>query len=84
MKKTLLGDTGFSVGKLGMGLAEIGYELSLTQTDQAGEILNTALDNGINFLDTASCYGVSVRRGGSDFSQSKRKPQIRKTQIQKR
>ena len=68
MKKTLLGDTGFSVGKLGMGLAEIGYELSLTQTDQAGEILNTALDNGINFLDTASCYGVSEELIGQTIS----------------
>ncbi|MCH8817515.1 MAG: aldo/keto reductase [Chloroflexi bacterium] len=27
-----------------------------SQGEQAGEVLNTALDNGINPLDTASCY----------------------------
>lgn len=51
-----------------MGLAEIGYELSLTHTDQASKILNTALDNGINFLDTASCYGVSEELIGNTIS----------------
>jgi aryl-alcohol dehydrogenase-like predicted oxidoreductase len=44
---------------LGAGLSEIGYGLTLAQEDRAGRILNLALDRGINFLDTAACYGIS-------------------------
>ena len=56
MEHRTLGKTGLRVSRLGAGLSEIGQELSLDETGQAGEVLNTALDNGINPLDTASCY----------------------------
>lgn len=46
------------VSRLGVGLSEIG-SLSLDQTASAARVLNTALDNGINFFDTAACYGNS-------------------------
>jgi hypothetical protein len=61
MKKSTLGKTGLDVSRLGVGLAEIGYELSLSPegTRLAGEVLNGALDRGVNFLDTAECYKVS-------------------------
>ena len=59
MKKNPLGNTGFNTSVIGVGLAEIGYELNLNQRDDASHLLNSAIDNGINFLDTAACYGIS-------------------------
>lgn len=60
-----LGKTGLRVSRLGAGLSEIGQELSLDETEQAGQVLNTALDHGINLLDTASCYVNSEEFVGS-------------------
>lgn len=53
------GNTGYKVSRLGAGLAEIGSELDFEDVEQAGSVLNNALDMGINFLDTAACYGIS-------------------------
>ena len=50
------GNTGYKVSRLGVGLAEIGMELDLGDIEQAGSVLNNALDMGINFLDTAASY----------------------------
>jgi len=58
MEMTTLGRTGLKVSRLGMGLEEIGH-LNLDEINEAGRVLNTALDKGINFLDTAACYGNS-------------------------
>lgn len=48
------GKTGLSVAVLGFGGAEIGYE----NTDQktVDELLNAALDAGLDVVDTAECY----------------------------
>lgn len=59
MEKIALGKTGLEVTRLGVGLAEIGNELSFDEVEQAGALLNAALDRGVNFLDTAACYGIS-------------------------
>jgi len=59
MERRPLGRTGLQVSRLGVGLAEIGFQLTLADQTQAAEVLNAALDGGINFLDTAACYGVS-------------------------
>ena len=59
MERGPLGNTGLETSRLGIGLSEIGDELSFAEIDQAGELLNEALDRGINFLDTAACYGIS-------------------------
>lgn len=59
MQNATLGSTGLSVSRLGAGLAEIGERLNVGDVDQAAKILNAALDAGINFLDTAACYGIS-------------------------
>ncbi|MCL0099745.1 aldo/keto reductase [Dehalococcoidia bacterium] len=59
MQMTPLGKTGLTVSRLGAGLARIGYELKLTDIKEAGQVLNAALDDGINFLDTAACYDIS-------------------------
>jgi aryl-alcohol dehydrogenase-like predicted oxidoreductase len=53
---TSLGRTGLKISRLGAGLAEIG---SLNDEAVASDLLNAALDGGINFLDTAACYGRS-------------------------
>lgn len=53
------GTTGLEVSSLGVGLSEIGFDLSQADVDQASHVLNTALDHGINLLDTAACYGIA-------------------------
>jgi aryl-alcohol dehydrogenase-like predicted oxidoreductase len=69
MEKRQLGKTDMHVTRLGVGLSEIGSGVS---EETASDVLNTALDAGINFLDTAECYddseglvgkAVSHRRG---------------------
>lgn len=59
MHQTTLGRTGLQVSRLGAGLSEIGSRLTFEEESTASQILNTALDAGINFLDTAACYGIS-------------------------
>jgi hypothetical protein len=56
------------VSRLGVGLAEISG-LDLAEAKQAAKVLNLALDNGINFLDTAACYGNSEELIGRTVSQ---------------
>ncbi len=68
MERVPLGKTGLEVSRLGVGLAEIGTELSFDQVDQAGDVLNAALDAGINFLDTAACYSISEELIGRTVS----------------
>ena len=57
MEMTTLGRTGLKVSRLGVGLAEISTLEGAAGTDTVGRLLNAALDAGINFLDTAECYG---------------------------
>jgi len=57
MEKTKFGNTNLLVSRLGVGMSELGYEQSQETDTRAKEILNFALDSGINFLDTAACYG---------------------------
>ena len=59
MEQRILGQTGLTVSRLGAGLAEIGYELTFAEQDRAARLLNMALDNGINYFDTAAGYGIS-------------------------
>ena len=68
MEKVKFGDTGLEVARLGVGLAEIGSELTMSEIDQAAGVLNGALDAGINFLDTAASYGISEELIGKTVS----------------
>jgi aryl-alcohol dehydrogenase-like predicted oxidoreductase len=55
-----LGRTGLEVTKLGYGAMELrGGERARADAATAGEILNSVLDSGINFIDTSPDYGVS-------------------------
>jgi aryl-alcohol dehydrogenase-like predicted oxidoreductase len=64
MEMTTLGKTDLVVSRLGAGLAEIGS----ADASQAAKVLNAALDGGINFLDTAACYGNSEEWIGRSVS----------------
>lgn len=68
MQTTALGKTGLEVSRLGIGLSETGFNLSEAEYSQANEVINSALDNGINFLDTAACYGLSEEQVGDAVS----------------
>ncbi|MFW6174996.1 MAG: aldo/keto reductase [Chloroflexota bacterium] len=67
MEFRFLGTTGLHVSRLGLGLAEIGQELA-DRPEEAERLLNTALDRGINFLDTAAMYGPSEEMIGKYVS----------------
>ena len=57
MEKRRLGNTDMNVSVLGFGGSEIGYErASLSSVTQ---MLNGALDAGLNVVDTAECYVTS-------------------------
>ncbi len=68
MQTTVLGKTGLQVSRLGIGLSETGFNLSVEDEAQAKEVINAALDQGINFLDTAACYGLSEEQVGAAVS----------------
>lgn len=59
MEVRTLGRTGLEISRLGLGCSWIGFKLSLGEVEQAGNVLNAALDAGINFLDTSPCYNDS-------------------------
>jgi aryl-alcohol dehydrogenase-like predicted oxidoreductase len=50
----VLGKTGLRVSALGFGGSEVGYQAVAQKT--VDKILNTAIDAGINLIDTAECY----------------------------
>jgi aryl-alcohol dehydrogenase-like predicted oxidoreductase len=68
MERCVLGKTQLEVSRLGVGLSELGYSLSLEETRRAAQLLNRALDCGINFLDTAACYGNSEELIGKSIA----------------
>jgi aryl-alcohol dehydrogenase-like predicted oxidoreductase len=57
MKYRRLGKTGFDVSEVSLGTWQIGASWgSVTEKDSI-QLLNAAIDNGINFFDTADVYG---------------------------
>ena len=55
MEHCTLGKTGLSVSVLGFGGSETGYGGASVKTVE--KILSGAIDAGLNFIDTAECYG---------------------------
>jgi aryl-alcohol dehydrogenase-like predicted oxidoreductase len=68
METRVLGKTGLRISALGIGLSEIG-SLSLDEEARASTLLNTALDQGITFLDTSACYDNSEELVGRVVAQ---------------
>lgn len=60
MEKRKFGKTDMEVSVLGFGGAEIGYNPNQTQAD-VNELLNSALDAGLNVIDTAAAYKTSEK-----------------------
>ncbi len=57
LEKRQLGKTDMKVSVLGFGGAEIGY--GRTDQDRVTQLLNTAIDQGLDAIDTAECYADS-------------------------
>ena len=58
MKYRLLGRTGFKVSEISLGTWQVGGKWGEPfRHDNADRILNAAIDQGINFIDTADVYG---------------------------
>lgn len=62
MLQRAFGDTGLRVSALGFGAGHIGG--ADMDDGRAGALLNSALDAGITFIDTARGYGLSEERIG--------------------
>ncbi|MEM6431969.1 MAG: aldo/keto reductase [Deinococcota bacterium] len=64
MQTRTLGKTGYQVSEISFGAWAIGGSWGEVSEDDAMQALHSALDNGINFFDTADVYGdgVSERR----------------------
>lgn len=63
MEKRRLGKTELEVSVLGFGGAEIGWDSKNQQTVE--ELLNSALDSGLNLIDTAAAYKTSEQLIGN-------------------
>lgn len=58
MKYRKLGRTGFEISEVSLGTWQVGGKWGIPFNHQnADQILNAAVDNGINFIDTADVYG---------------------------
>jgi hypothetical protein len=66
MEKRTFGKTGLQVTPLGFGGAEIGFEGAAQDTVE--KLLNSALDAGLNVIDTAECYLASEELIGETVS----------------
>lgn len=67
MQYRTLGKTGFKISEISLGTWQVGGKWgSGFDDDKADAILNTAIDNGVNFIDTADVYenGLSEKAVG--------------------
>jgi predicted aldo/keto reductase-like oxidoreductase len=60
MEKRILGKTGWKVSVIGFGAIKL-PRIGMKECDR---LLNRGLDAGINFVDTADCYGDSEEKIG--------------------
>ena len=75
MRYRSLGDTGLKVSEISLGTAEIGLDYGFMGTADYGKpdaktsirLLHSALDHGINLIDTARAYGNSEEVIGQAF-----------------
>jgi aryl-alcohol dehydrogenase-like predicted oxidoreductase len=67
MQKNKLGKTDLEVSRLGFGGAELGFVPNVKQSD-VDALLNSALDSGLNLIDTAAGYLSSEKMIGEAVS----------------
>lgn len=63
MQYTHLGRSGLKVSRLCLGTMNFGPE---TEEADSGVIMDSALDSGVNFFDTANVYGGAEHRGWTE------------------
>src|SRR5687767_7501301 len=63
MEYTHLGRSGLSVSRLCLGTMNFGWK---TEEGESHEIMDRALAEGINFVDTANVYGFGVGKGRTE------------------
>ncbi|QYK56502.1 MAG: aldo/keto reductase [Fimbriimonadaceae bacterium] len=66
MERRRLGRTGLEVTALGFGTSEIGFMME--PGADCGPLLNQALDDGLNVIDTAECYRDAEEKIGKAVS----------------
>lgn len=78
MKTRILGKTALAVSEVGLGCWQLGNDFGPIEDKDAQKILQTGLDNGISFFDTADVYGggLSEERIGGWLKTLKHKPTI--------
>ena len=64
MEKRTLGRSGLAITALGFGA----MELRRLSTADAGTLLNTVIDSGINYIDTSPDYGPSEDQIGATIA----------------
>ena len=58
MNYRLLGKTNFNISEISLGTWQVGGKWGTSFNDKnADQIINTAIDDGVNFIDTADVYG---------------------------
>ena len=72
METRRLGKTDMEVSVLGFGGAEIGLEGPGASLKTVTRLLNSALDEGLNLIDTGECYGASEELIGRAVSGRRR------------
>ena len=68
VQKRILGKTGWEISIIGFGA----IKLPLMSQKECDVLLNRAIDGGINFVDTADCYGDSEEKIGRALRQRRK------------
>jgi aryl-alcohol dehydrogenase-like predicted oxidoreductase len=78
MKQRELGTSGLSISEIGLGCWQLGGDFGPIEADRAFNIVSAALEEGINFFDTADVYGAGASESylGEALAASTPKPII--------
>lgn len=74
LERCLLGNTGYKISKIGLGSVQFGINYGFTKKksqEEVDDILQSAINNNINLIDTAREYGDSEEKIGSFISENK-------------